>query len=157
MDENTKRRWDVRFAFVTVFLSLLTLAVGAWQFIENQRSNILLSSRLQSEAAELDFRREVYLIRLDALSKTSNAVGRVVTDLDLGRDIDESFGAFLELYWGTLVLVEGGELERNMVAFRREVLSFKDGWADEADLKARALELLEGIRLDLQSEQNVSP
>ena len=149
MDEKSKRIWDIRLAVLTVLLSFLAIGAGVWQFLEQQRSNVILSSELQEDAAEIAFQREIYLIRLNAFSRTSNAIGQIITELDSDSISDAAFDSFLELYWGTLVLVESDRVEKRMIEFRREVLNLSTGWATNVDVKKSALALLNEIRLDL--------
>jgi hypothetical protein len=156
MNEATKRRWDVRLGIAAPVLTVIGILVGVWQFNagEEDRRKLQEAATLHKDAME--FRRKLWLERLDAYRSVAALSGKIVAQAESDKS-DEQFKQavreFTAAYWGTMILVEDQDVEKAMVNFYLELVNFQGNW-DTLDrsqsplsrLKIRADQLIKACR-----------
>jgi hypothetical protein len=158
VDEGVKRTWDVRLGItgsvLTVFATLTTVAgilVGIQQFNSGQRHNTVLQNSLLVEKDRIEFKRRLWLERLNVYRAVAESAGKVVARLDDPEKLKEAAREFLALYWGAMILVEEKPVERAMIDFMLELRDLQSGWTTPNRVKTRADELLKACRKSAES------
>jgi hypothetical protein len=155
MNETRKRLWDVRLgitgALLTVFATLATIVgilVGIHQFNEGEINKAELQHRQVMEKDELDFKRRLWLERLNAYRTTSESVGKIVSSLEDEHALKDNVRLYASQYWGTMILVEDQAVESAMIKFMLEINDFesKSGYSDAKTVKKAADKLITAFR-----------
>jgi hypothetical protein len=151
MEEATKRRWDVIIGVFGPIFTVLGLLAGVWQFNVGENNRRELQHVAAVEKDQLDFRRRLWLERVDAYRKIAEVVGRVVAHADDDK-LPDMLKEFIAAYWGMMILVEDKDVERAMIAFfveTHDLLETHDSQNKQniaQRLKIRADELLTACR-----------
>lgn len=156
MDEDRKRRWDVRLGMIAPLLTVVGILVGVWQFNkgEDNRRTEAITSEQQRDA--LEFRRRLWQQKLESYEHVAELAGAIVASH--GDTQKKAYQQFQSAYWGTMILVEDPRVERAMIAFDREYRDTASGWSrDPNRLKIRADELASTLRTSLQTRALEQP
>jgi hypothetical protein len=151
MDEDKKRLWDVRLGAVAPFLTVIGIIIGVWQFNagEEHRGSLEATSAIQKD--DIEFRRKLWLEKLDAYKAVSTIAGRVIATPP-GAVRDKAVQDFTSAYWGAMILVEDKAVEKAMVDFYLELRDEKTGWSRDPDrLKVRGEALIAVCRQSLEA------
>jgi len=150
MDEDAKRKWDVRLGIVAPLLMLLSVVVGVWQFNAgeaNRRADDFHNALLKDD---IEFRRKLWMERLERYRTVSELAGRVAA-LPKGKARDEAELQFETAYWGTMILVEDEQVAKAMIGFRQAMRDENGGWGSAEDVKTWADALMKALRISLEA------
>ncbi len=151
MDETAKRQWDVWLGAIAPVLTVIGIIIGVWQFNlgEDHRREESAASAIQKD--DIDFRRKLWLERLDAYKAVSAIAGRIIATPP-GKDRDRAIADFTSAYWGAMILVEDKAVEQAMVNFYLELHDEQSGWSrDPNRLKVRGEALIAACRTSLEA------
>ena len=148
MKSGSEARWFV--ASVKVVTPILAVATFGWGIYTYKDASRLERERRQEEAWRNAETRRIeatrpYLDRqLTLYTEVTRLTATIVTSLD-SSEIEKATNRFYELYWGELALVEHGQVEGAMVAFREALEGKRPG----DDLGQLALRLAHACRDEL--------
>ena len=152
MDEETKRRWDVRFGMVAPILTVLGILVGVWQFNSGEDHRRIEAEKAEDLRDSLEFRRRLWQQKLDTYQKVTELAGRIAATS--GADQTKAYTDFRTAYWGAMVLVEDSSVEQAMIQFDQEYRDSASGWnKDQSRLMKRADALAKACRQSLQTRE----
>ena len=149
MDEGTKRRWDVRLGIVAPILTLVSVVVGVWQFNAGEAHRREADFRNALLKDDIEFRRKLWLERLDRYRAVSEMAGRIAA-LPPGKARAEIELQFESAYWGTMMLVEDKAAADAMIGFRQALRDEKSGFGQANDVKTWAESLAKALRASLE-------
>ncbi|MCL6286010.1 hypothetical protein M3P21_21065 [Ruegeria sp. 2012CJ41-6] len=122
--------WETRVKAVAVFVSVVAILVGGWQYLQTQKINAA----------------RPYLEK--KLEWCEEAV-RITSKLAVMREENfRSEAEFWQLYWGVMGLTENADVTRAMVAYGKELNEKTEG-ASEPDFDPTSALGLTGLSLDL--------
>jgi hypothetical protein len=146
MDEETKRRWDVRLGIVAPILTVAGLLVGVWQFNRGEENKTRLEYELLDRKDKIDFERKLWLERLSVYKTIAETAGKIATTDKSDKKFKDSVEAFDASYWGQMIFVEDAAVEKAMIDFHEEVVDYEQGKSTPERLKLRANELVQKCR-----------
>ena len=127
---------------------------------ERTRASQQKSDAAKLEADQLAARLPFIQRRVAAYENTLNVVETIISEDKNSAAFQSAVAEFEKLYWTKMVLVEDRDVESAMVAFRNELMSYKEGKSTKSngvsltDLKSSALELTKKIGPSLSASYN---
>jgi hypothetical protein len=157
MDEDSKRRWDVRLSVVAPLLTVVGILVGVWQFNTGEDNRRQDAATAEEQRDTIAFKRRLWQEKLETYQKVTELAGKIVATS--GAEQAAAYKDFQTAYWGAMVLVEDKPVEEAMIAFDKEYLDLKSGWTKDTNrLKVRADTLAKACRASLATGSlEVSP
>jgi len=159
MDEDKKRSWDVWLGVLAPVITVAGILVGVYQFNTGERNRVYLENELLIKKDEIDFRRKLWLEKLDTYRSIVTLAGKVVSTTDAepfdGKSFDMLLSQFRAAYWGQGVFVEDPDVATAMVDFREAAESYRSGWSgsgqsrDNKPLKIKADRLAEACKASI--------
>jgi hypothetical protein len=139
-------------AWIAAIVSLLTIGLGIFQYLRQQKAQQKDLIRQQNEANKRPFRQK----QLELYFLASQTVSSLATEFDSQR-WEQARNTFWQLYWGQLGAVESREVEEVMVQIGRVV---PDRPTDIAEIPLKALQrlsldLAHAIRDQLPEDWNI--
>ncbi|PJG47217.1 hypothetical protein CAF53_02395 [Sphingobium sp. LB126] len=148
MDEDNKRRWDVRLGVIAPVLTILGILVGVWEFNHGENSRRVETENAEKLRDSIAFRRTLWQQKLTTYQNVTELAGRLAATK--GEERAKAYVEFRTAYWGAMVLVEDPEVEKAMIAFDREYRDQASGWSkDDTRLMQRADILAKACRTSL--------
>jgi hypothetical protein len=144
-------RWEKRFGRYLPFLAVLAASVpglvaigaflfGVYQVGEQQQFTI--------KSSEKEFRRRFYEKQLDTYFDVSKTVGQISAVED-PREVDKLHAHFLELYNGSLIMVQDAEVKGAAKTFETSFSDYTSGRLNRDQLQARARRVVRACRNSL--------
>ena len=152
MNEATKRRWDVWLGIVAPVLTVIGILVGVRQFNAGEENRRELQQKAMVHKDDMDFRRKLWLERLNAYRSVAELSGKIIAQAD-GEKFKDAVRDLTATYWGAMILVEDAAVEEAMVNFYFALQDFKDGWRTLDQLKIRADQLIKACRRSLEEQR----
>jgi hypothetical protein len=152
MDEERKRDWDIRLGIAGPLLTVSGILVGVWQFNAGERNKVELQYELVKQQDDVEFRRKLWLERLNAYRSVAELAGKIAANADDPK-FKDYIRDFTAAYWGTMIFVEDDAVETAMKEFYFEVLDYQNGWSDLARLKIRADLLIKACRRSAEQRE----
>lgn len=150
MDEDSKRRWDVRLATFTPLLAVMGLLTGIWQFNEGAKNQRRAEHEARVAQSREEFHRKMWLDRIQTYRQVAELVGRIIAT-PAGAEREQAIRDYTTAYWGTMILVsDDPEVERTMIAFASALRDRKTDWRNPELLKSRADALLQACRRSIE-------
>jgi hypothetical protein len=151
MDEESKRKWDVRLGILAPILTIAGLLVGVWQFNRGEVNRTRLEYQLLDRKDKIDFERKLWLERLSTYRSIAEQAGKIAATKKQDKRFKEYVQGFDASYWGLMVLVEDSAVEQEMIEFHVEIVDYQAGRSDGDKLKLRADELIKACRKSVES------
>jgi hypothetical protein len=150
LDETQKRQWDVAFGIAAPFITVAGILVGVWQFNAGERNKTELEHKLVLEKDQVEFKRKLWLERLNAYRAVAELAGKVAAHAgdDQFTKLSQDFTA---LYWGTMVMVEDKAVEKAMIDLHLEIYDLANGWSNADRIKTRVNDLASVCRKSLET------
>jgi hypothetical protein len=145
MNEESKRSWDVGLGIAAPIITVVGILFGVAQFNSGERNKIELQQALVKEQDKVEFKRKLWLERLNAYRSVAELAGKIAANTDEAK-FKDYVRDFTAAYWGTMIFVEDPAVEKSMKDFYFEVLDFQNGWSDGNRLKVRADMLIKTCR-----------
>lgn len=150
MDEESKRRWDVRLGIVAPILTVLGFLIGVWQFNKGEENKTRLEYTLVERKDKIDFQRKLWLERLSTYKFIAEQAGKIaITDKN-----DKAFSGLVQTfdasYWGMMIFVEDPDVEHAMIDFHDELIDYQKGQSTEDKIKLRANNLVKACRKSVE-------
>jgi hypothetical protein len=152
MNEETKRDWDVGLGIAGPILTVGGILVGVWQFNAGERNKVELEHELVKQQDEIEFKRKLWLDRLNTYRSVAELAGKITANTEDSKSKDY-ISEFTAAYWGTMILVEDGAVEKAMKDFYFEILDYQSGWSDLNRLKIRADLLIKACRKSVEQRE----
>lgn len=152
MKEDSKDRWEIRLGLLGLALTLAGLIVGIWQFNAGENNRRLLDQEATLTRDRVEFKRRLWLERLEAYRKLAEVTGKIVS-ADNRKHREQFVRDFAALYWGTMILVEDQRVQKAMISYNLELRDYSTGWSDDERVRLRADELLSSCRASLEDEK----
>jgi hypothetical protein len=146
MDEESKRRWDVRLGIVAPIITVIGLLVGVWQFNQGEENKTKLEYRLLGEKDQLEFKRKLWLERLTSYKSIAEQAGKIATTDKSDKAFKGLVQTFDASYWGMMIFVEDPEVERAMMDFHDEIVDYQKNQSNGDRVKLRADALVKACR-----------
>jgi hypothetical protein len=152
MEDKTKNNWDVGTAIVTALLTLATILLGVHQFNDGELNKVVQASKLARENDEINYKRKLWLERLDAYRNVAVLTGTLVSHADSNPEaLKKDLQDFDAAYWGSMILNEDKDVEQLMIEFRLAVSDFQKHRVDSKYLKIKADALIQKCKESLKS------
>ena len=142
MTDDEKRRWDSRVALIAPCLTLLTIAVGIWQFNRSADNRLLEQTQAAITQDDMQFRRRIWTDATQSCTELTQLAARIAAQVDAGERPGDLPKDWIARYWGvSLTLDRARPLDR---AVEGAIIEFR---ADIEDLRNGGFERQIGDRL----------
>jgi len=138
IDDAAKRWWEVNFGLANILLAIAGLLVGIWQFNKGEIDKTQQEYKSLQEKDRIDFKRKLWLERLEAYRATADEVGKISAHGNLDARFDSELQSFQAAYWGRMILFEDPEVERAMADFNAVAQDFRAGYKNADQLNQAA-------------------
>lgn len=142
MEDAKKRGWDVVLGLIAPVLTVAGILVGVWQFNRGQHDRVVLEDHLIKRKDEVEFRRRLWLNRVQTYQTLLTLVGNIVaTASEQGvksPTFDKEWHGLTAIYWSGSIFVESPAVASRLRDFYVTVHDFRTGWATLKMLKLRA-------------------
>lgn len=150
MTEVHQRYVDTGVKVLGALLTLVGIFVGIHQFNAGQAARVRTEGALLLKKDEVEFKRKLWLEKLDAYKEVAEIAGMVAANLENPDQRQAEFKRFIAAYWGTMILVEEKQVEEAMKNFLLEVQDLEGGWSTGDRVKARADALIRACRASIE-------
>lgn len=150
MNEESKRRWDLRLGIVAPILTVAGLLTGVWQFNRGEENRTKLEYQLLDRKDKIEFQRKLWLERLSTYKTIAEQAGKIATTEKTDKRFKEFVRGFDASYWGLMIFVEDAAVEQAMIDFHVEVVDYQAGKSNADKLKLRADELVKACRKSVE-------
>jgi hypothetical protein len=140
MDEESKRKWDVRLGIVSPILTVAGVLIGVLQFNAGEQNKVRLANELQSHKDVVEFQRKLWLEKLDAYKSLVALAGKIAAAADQHDEhptakpaIEDLWRELTAAYWGQSLFMEDQNVTKSLRAFYDTVRDFRGDWA-KADI-----------------------
>ena len=149
-DEEKKWRLDYRLQLLGTALSVIVIAVGAWQFYL-QQEQIAEDEKQTAQVGLLqESTRKMWEQKSKVYGEICNAAGRMVSSDDTSSSAFlKARNDFFGLYWGETMMVQTDSIRWQLQKLRKALDDYRAGSGDDHGLKELTKELGFMCRRDL--------
>jgi hypothetical protein len=152
LGESAKRWWEVNFGFANILLAIAGLLIGIWQFNAGEIDKTKQEYKSLRDKDRIEFRRKLWLERLEAYRTTADSVGRISAHPSRDQKFDNELQSFEAAYWGRMILVEDPKVESAMRDFRDAARDFRDSYRNADQLKRAADQLGVALKSSIDTD-----
>jgi hypothetical protein len=117
MDDAKKRSWDILLGIIVPLVTVGGILVGVWQFNTGERNRTTLEYELIKQKDLTDFKRKLWLERLSSYKSIAGIAGQIAAYPRPDKKFDQLVQSFDSSYWGSMVLLEDDNVEKEMIKF----------------------------------------
>ncbi|WP_159981310.1 MULTISPECIES: hypothetical protein [unclassified Novosphingobium] len=143
--------WDILLRFAAPLLTMTGILVGVWQFNAGEEHRRVGERDAALQRDEIEFRRRLWLERLDIYRKITEMAGRIAAGGSTPEERRQAAKEFQAAYWGAMVLVEDKPVRDAMIEIEAELHDFDAGHSDLQRLQYRVNALAEACRRSLNA------
>lgn len=147
MSETQQNRLESALKLVSPFLAVGAFVWGIYTYRENSRQQLAretTDAQRTAETRRIEATRPFLDKQLLLYTEATKVASIIATSADT-KEVDKATRRFKELYWGEMGLVEHGDVESAMVAFKNAL----DATANQGVLGPLALALARACRNEL--------